>query len=215
MAGIHQALDAHHDRIEAQLAQLVDAARAADWRGYRATFVSLRQALLEHIAFEEHELFPKLAAAIEDDTETDALRGEHERLRRQLETLGAAAPEYDPEGCIGELEELHVFVRQHHERELRLCYPASERLLASDAHFSAKPGFGAKPIPVALDLRGLQPPEPIVRIFAALERSPGEPLRAILPHEPVPLYALLRDRGLRYSGETRPDGGFELLIEKG
>ena len=54
-----------------------------------------------------------------------------------------------------------------------------------------------------------------MRIFAALERSPGEPLRAILPHEPVPLYALLRDRGFRYSGETRPDGGFELLIEKG
>ena len=91
------------------------------------------------------------------------------------------------------------------------------RAIVRAAHegLSATPGLSAKPIPVALDLRGLQPPEPIVRIFAALDRSPGEPLRAILPHEPVPLYALLRDRGFRYSGETRPDGGFELLIERG
>ena len=104
MAGIHEVPDAHHDQIEAQFAQLVDAARTADWRGYRATFVSLRQALLEHI---------------KDDTETDALRGEHERLRRQLETLGAAAPEYDPEGCISELEELRKRVKRlEMEREI-------------------------------------------------------------------------------------------------
>jgi uncharacterized protein (DUF2249 family) len=68
--------------------------------------------------------------------------------------------------------------------------------------------------PAPLDLRGMQPPEPIVRIFEALERDPGEPLRAILPHEPVPLYALLRERGYRYSGTQRPDGGYELLIER-
>ena len=65
-----------------------------------------------------------------------------------------------------------------------------------------------------LDLRGLQPPEPIVRIFDALERSPGSPLRAILPHEPVPLYALLRERGFRCAGTPRADGGFDLLIER-
>ncbi|MEO8719056.1 MAG: DUF2249 domain-containing protein, partial [Burkholderiales bacterium] len=63
------------------------------------------------------------------------------------------------------------------------------------------------------DLRGLQPPEPIVRIFEALERSPGAPLRAILPHEPAPLYPLLRERGLSWSGAQRADGAFELLIE--
>ena len=68
--------------------------------------------------------------------------------------------------------------------------------------------------PAPVDLRGLQPPEPIVRIFEALERAPGEPLRVILPHEPVPLYALLRERGFRYSGTPRADGGFEVLIER-
>jgi hypothetical protein len=53
-----------------------------------------------------------------------------------------------------------------------------------------------------------------VRIFEALERAPREPLRAILPHEPVPLYALLRERGYSYSGTQRPDGGYELLIQR-
>ena len=71
----------------------------------------------------------------------------------------------------------------------------------------------AAPLP-AMDLRGLQPPEPIVRILQALERSPREPLRVILPHEPVPLYALLRERGFTCSGAQRPDGGYELLIER-
>jgi uncharacterized protein (DUF2249 family) len=66
----------------------------------------------------------------------------------------------------------------------------------------------------AMDLRGLQPPEPIVRIFQALEQGPGAPLRVILPHEPVPLYGLLRERGYSYSGAPRADGGFEVLIER-
>ena len=65
-----------------------------------------------------------------------------------------------------------------------------------------------------MDLRGLQPLEPIVRILHALEHGAGAPLRVILPHEPVPLYVLLRERGYRCCGAPRPDGGYELLIER-
>jgi hypothetical protein len=54
----------------------------------------------------------------------------------------------------------------------------------------------------------------MVRILEALERAPGAPLRAILPHEPVPLYALLAERGFACSGTQRADGGYELLIER-
>jgi hypothetical protein len=35
-----------------------------------------------------------------------------------------------------------------------------------------------------------------------------------LPHEPVPLYNLLRERGYSYAGSPRDDGGFEVLIER-
>jgi uncharacterized protein (DUF2249 family) len=111
-----------------------------------------------------------------------ALRELIEHAQRSVETLDAAAPELDPEGCIAELEDLAA-------------------LLAA----------GAKP-PPEMDLRGLQPPEPIVRIFDALER--GGPVRAILPHEPFPLYGLLKERGFVYTGRTRADGGFEVLIRR-
>lgn len=116
-----------------------------------------------------------------------ALIERHETLRQRFDMLGAAAPEHDPDGCIAAFE-----------------------ALAAQLH--GEPGWA--PAPAALDLRGLQPPEPIVRIFQALERAPDAPLRAILPHEPLPLYALLAERGFSYSGTQRADGGYELLIER-
>jgi len=118
----------------------------------------------------------------------DALRaGADEELRARLDILNAAAPEHDPEGCVAELESLAPLVAVR---------PA--RMTAAE---------------IPLDLRGLEAPQPIVRILERLERAPREPLRVILPHEPLPLYALLRERGYRYSGAARADGGFEVLIE--
>ena len=153
---------------QALINSALKAARAGDWAGYRLRFAELRAGC---------------AGLIE----------RHEDLRQQFETLGAAAPQYDPEGCVAAFESLAGLLGTRYATELR--------------------GVRAQ-APAPLDLRGLQPPEPIVRIFEALERSPGEPLRAILPHEPVPLYALLRERGYSYSGQQRADGGFELLIER-
>jgi hypothetical protein len=149
--------------IEAVLA----AARGGDWAAFRARFAALREAC---------------AVPVEQD----------EDLRQRFETLAAAAPQYDPEGCVAAFEALAARLRSRHAAAL---------------------GASGASAPPALDLRGLQPPEPIVRIFQALERAPGAPLRAILPHEPVPLYALLAERGFTYRGAQRADGGYELLIE--
>lgn len=147
------------------LEQTMRAARAAQWPAYRLRFSALRRALAE------------------------PLESGDEDLRARLEMLSAAAPEHDPQGYLGELEQFFSLLE-------------AAGLSASDA-----------PAPeAALDLRGLQPPEPMVRIFRALERAPREPLRVILPHEPVPLYGLLRERGFACSGTPRPDGGYELLI---
>lgn len=156
-----------HD-AQALIEAALRAARAGDWAGYRLRFAELRAGC-------------------------EGLIERHEDLRQEFETLGAAAPQYDPEGCVAAFESLAGLLRTRYAAELRAV--------------QGKP-------PAPLDLRGLQPPEPIVRIFEALERFPGEPVRAILPHEPVPLYALLRERGYSYSGEQRADGGYELLIER-
>jgi len=149
--------------IEAALA----AARAGDWAGFRVRFAVLRDAC---------------AGLLEQD----------EGLRQRFDTLGAAVPRYDPEGCVAVFEALAALLRDRHADALRAWKPQAD--------------------PPALDLRGLQPPEPMVRILEALERAPGAPLRAILPHEPVPLYALLAERGFACSGTQRADGGYELRI---
>lgn len=208
MTALGVSLNLQHRDLEDLLDGALNAARAADWPGYRLCLLAARGALGEHMAYEEEELFPQLERGGFAAAELDALRDEHEQLRRELDTLGAAAPQHDPAGCIGELEELARLQREHHARETAACYAHAEGVAAPQL-----PKLAATAR--ALDLRGLQPPEPIVRIFEALERSPHAPLRAILPHEPVPLYGLLRERGFAYTGAPRPDGSFEVLIERG
>ena len=200
MVSFSDSLDAQHRQIAGLLQEVVHAARAADWAGYRMRFGMLREGMLAHMAFEEEALFPVLKASAAVLGER---RAEHRRLGAHLEMLGAALPEVDPEGCIAELAQLGELLDAHHEAEMAL-----------------DPQYATRPIPAlvrhelpVMDLRGLQAPEPIVRIFRALERAPGEPLRVVLPHEPVPLYGLLRERGFSYSGSTRADGGYELFIE--
>ncbi|HEX6321745.1 MAG TPA: hemerythrin domain-containing protein [Burkholderiales bacterium] len=210
MKRIGESLSTHHDQLDRLLALTAAAARAGEWAGYRARLSALREALLEHMSYEEEELFPALVRGGLGAGEIEPLQEQHLKLRIILDTLNAAAPQYDPEGCMAELESLTALQKAHHASELAACYPESDRMAAPPA---APPPLAAGGASAPLDLRGLQPPEPIVRIFEALERSPRKPLRAILPHEPVPLYGLLRERGFAYTGTPRADGGFEVLIE--
>ena len=202
MASFSDSLDTQHRQLDGLVERVIAEARAKNWGAYRVHFAILVQGLERHMAFEEEALYPVLEKTAA--TAVRELRAQHERLSHSVETLGAAAPEYDPEGCIGELDRLKALMHAHHQAEMAL-----------------DPQYASRPIPrlvpgeaPAMDLRGLQPPEPIVRIFEALERGPGAPLRVILPHEPVPLYGLLAERGFHYSGSPRPDGGYELLIER-
>ena len=211
MSAISQSLSSHHTHPDRLLAEAIAAAQRSDWPAYRARINTLTVALGEHISYEDEELFPEFERLGVDAGDLAALRDEHAYFRMQIEALGAAAPEHDPEGCIGELELLSTFQRAHHKREMAACYAQADRIA-----IAPPPPMPAAPQDVAphkLDLRGLQPPEPIQRIFEALEREPRTPLCAILPHEPMPLYALLRERGFSFTGTPRSDGGFEVLIE--
>ena len=197
-----QALGARHQAFAGFLDQVRVAGRAGRWPEYRLHFGVLRESLLEHMAFAEEEALPALRQ--EAAGAAKALNETHARLRQHLEVLGAAAPEQDPEGCLAELEEIGALMDSLRTAETALG-----------------PEYAARPMPQltpgrvpAIDLRGLQPPEPIMRIFEALERDPGSPLRVILPHEPVPLYGLLRERGYGYAGAPRADGGYDLMIQR-
>ena len=65
-----------------------------------------------------------------------------------------------------------------------------------------------------LDVRGLEPPEPMLRVFAALDEAPSEPLRVRFPREPFPLYAMLQAGGWTRRTVACEDSSFEILISR-
>jgi len=65
---------------------------------------------------------------------------------------------------------------------------------------------------VEIDVRGLEPPQPLVRILEALASLPqGSTLKARTDRNPIHLHAVLRERGL--SGVTRPVPGEGYVTE--
>lgn len=188
----HDRFQEERQRIREQLARVVEAGRTGEWAQYRSRLRDLREVLLRHIADENAVLLPRVGSR------GRFLQAEHARFRQQVEMLGVAAPEADPDGCLRELDDLARALVRHHAEEDALDASAADKLPDG---------------PPALDLRGLAPPEPIARILKALERDPRGVLRVILPHEPVPLYDVLRKRGYACRGAPREAGGFELVIE--
>lgn len=71
----------------------------------------------------------------------------------------------------------------------------------------------APPPPRTLDLRDLEPPEPMVQILRALEEmAPGEVLEATLARQPVFFLPTLEQRGLPYTLEEAEPGRWLLRI---
>lgn len=67
--------------------------------------------------------------------------------------------------------------------------------------------------PIELDVRDLEPPEPMQQALAALATlRPGERLRMLHHREPFPLYAMLRERGYTHRTTQLADDTYEILI---
>lgn len=64
-----------------------------------------------------------------------------------------------------------------------------------------------------LDLRTLDPPEPMVRALEGVESLPaGRTMAALLPREPVFLFEELGARGHQWDGAFLPDDGYRIVI---
>jgi uncharacterized protein (DUF2249 family) len=67
----------------------------------------------------------------------------------------------------------------------------------------------ARPPVLEVDARGLEPPQPLVKILEALANLPeGAQLRARTDRRPMHLYAQLEERGFVGESEEQKDGGF-------
>ncbi|MCZ2110211.1 MAG: DUF2249 domain-containing protein [Dehalococcoidia bacterium] len=68
---------------------------------------------------------------------------------------------------------------------------------------------------VTIDNRGLQPPEPMVRILSGLDGlTDGDELVALMDREPIMLYPQLERRGWTWDFETNGDDGYRLSIRR-
>jgi uncharacterized protein (DUF2249 family) len=78
---------------------------------------------------------------------------------------------------------------------------------------AAEPPKPAKPAATTLDTRGLEPPEPLVRVLAALEgMAPGATLEVYTEREPVFLFKELETRGASVRSESLGREGYRHLI---
>ena len=66
-----------------------------------------------------------------------------------------------------------------------------------------------------VDLRGLEAPEPMVRILeASMQLGPDEHYLALLPHVPQPLFPHLEARQLAWQLFEQTDGSAVLIVRR-
>jgi hypothetical protein len=66
-----------------------------------------------------------------------------------------------------------------------------------------------------VDVRWLDPPEPLQRVVAELEAlPPSATLRVQIHREPHPLYAWLAREGFTFRTQFNPEGWFEIVIAR-
>lgn len=69
---------------------------------------------------------------------------------------------------------------------------------------------------LTLDVRGLEPPEPMVRVLSLLpELGPEDTLEVTHFREPVPLYAHLEEAGFGHACEKKGEGLYLITIKRG
>jgi uncharacterized protein (DUF2249 family) len=89
------------------------------------------------------------------------------------------------------------------------------RLKESAAPAPAAAGPSAPAKTISLDVRGLEPPQPLVRILEALATLPdGVELCACTERRPMHLYAALAERGFVGETEEQSNGSFITQIKR-
>lgn len=90
---------------------------------------------------------------------------------------------------------------------------SSEEVAASDISTTA--AANTSPLLIELDNRGLEPPQPMIRTLAALERIHPEG-EVVIHNDRVPVFLIeeLNSLGCAYSVEEQPDGTAKVSIRK-
>jgi uncharacterized protein (DUF2249 family) len=96
-----------------------------------------------------------------------------------------------------------------------IFFSRSKTQAAQPAPEAAAPRTSRPRTVVDLDARGLEPPQPLVRILEAVQTLPADTeLRARTDRRPIHLYPHLEERGFVARGKEEPDGSFITIIRR-
>ncbi len=156
----------------------------------------------------------------------EQLRNGGEPLPQIMQAVGQLAPN-QPLRLLATFEPLPLYALlgrkgyghsalQHADGDWEVLFMPGQAAAAKPAAAAVTAAAADWPAPTThLDNRGLQPPEPMIRILEALEHlAPGAVLAAINERDPVFLYPELEARGAAIRAEPKSDG-VHLLIRKG
>jgi uncharacterized protein (DUF2249 family) len=90
-------------------------------------------------------------------------------------------------------------------------------LLRDDGAFEVTftPRIAQRPDPVLLDLRGLEPPQPMLRVLEQIENlEEGGAIVALTRFRPVHLIEILEERAFTAESALQPDGSHETIVQR-
>ncbi|PAW76435.1 MAG: hypothetical protein B9S32_15105 [Verrucomicrobia bacterium Tous-C9LFEB] len=91
--------------------------------------------------------------------------------------------------------------------------PAEEALPQAEVSAPEKVAASSAPTLHTVDARGLEPPQPMVKILTEVEKlKAGDQLEAHTDRRPLHLIDALKERGFQSSSEEQPDGSWITLI---
>ncbi|THF76060.1 DUF2249 domain-containing protein [Cohnella fermenti] len=109
-----------------------------------------------------------------------------------------------------------TFVHKRNKGWLQNPSADEEKIGEAEARSSDRPSAeGREPAIVRLDNRGLEPPKPMIRTLAALERCyPGD--RVVIHNDRVPMFLIeeLHQLGYPYEVEEQADGSAKVTIHR-
>ena len=158
----------------------------------------------------------------------DDIRGGHEPFSRIMHVAGALQADeqllliapFEPLPLIRVLEKkgFRHAVQSNKPGDWEVLFirqsdaPPADAAPAATCNGASAPGSSEI---VEVDARGLEPPQPLVKILESLAALPaGAELRAWTDRRPMHLYAQLEERGFAATTEEQPNGSFLTHIRR-
>lgn len=215
---LSDALGQHYQHLRELLQGIERAVQCHEWGRCSERAAALHELLGRQIRFEEGEIFPAVFGPAANAQVDGRLREEHEELRNLTALLGLSSPAHDPAGWQSVLVELGGRLGEHIESEAG-AFLANAGQVASGTVERLRARLAQVAPPAAavneyfIDVSGMDPPGPFVRIMEALDAG-HLPLRVRIHREPLPLYAALAERGFTHRTRVLDDGCFEIRIAR-